>query len=244
MPEHLRKRGPQQLLSALTLLLCSLLLVAGCSKQRVMRADDTRPVAEVVSYAEDLVKHKSYASAAVQYAIAIEKDPTVGKNYLRRSEILERIDRDKDARKVYKLALEKVPEDDPDHSELVLRLALINANHLYRLDEAEELLFSLPNSSIERHDLAAFLYYQAAQYEAALELLNKALQQVREADQKALLMYHASLIYHGLEDEKNTFGSLYHAINLSEHLGLIRDIENFWELINEKPLGETGLPKD
>ena len=229
-------------LRTFAMVLSCILLLASCSS--VTPKSDSRAFDQVVEEAENLVAQKNYAAAADLYRAVIYKEPTIGRHYLRHGEILERIDRDKDARKVYKLALENVAEDDPDHSELILRLAPIDANHLYRLDEAEELLFSLPNSSIERHDLAAFLYYQAAQYEAALELLNKALQQVREADQKALLMYHASLIYHGLGDEKNTFGSLYHAINLSEHLGLIRDIENFWELINEKPLGETGLPKE
>ena len=106
------------------------------------------------------------------------------------------------------------------------------------------MLHQLPGHSIERYDLAAFLYYHSGQYETALDLLNKALVKVREADQKALLMYHASLIYHQLGDVKNTFGSLYHAINLSEHLGLIRDIENFWVEINkDQPLGATGLPR-
>lgn len=219
------------------------LLLSGCTG--VVRRDDPRPVESIVSRAESLVAAKAYAAAAAEYAILIAKAPTVGKYYLRRGELLERIDEDKQARKVYRAALDRIPEDDPDRIELIHRLALIDANHLYKLDEAEALLAQLPNNSIARYDLAAFLYYQANQPKPALELLNKALARVREADQKALLMYHASLVYHELGDEKNTFGSLYHAINLSEHLGLIRDIENFWELINrEEPLGGRRLPGD
>jgi len=109
---------------------------------------------------------------------------------------------------------------------------LIDANHLFKLDEAEELLQRMPGTSIERYDVAAFLYYQASQYEESLKLLNKALERVRSADQKALLLYHAALVYLKLEDEKNTFGSLYYAINNAEHLGLIRDIEQLWQEIN------------
>ena len=227
----------------IVLILAITLLLAGCSG--VVRKDDPRPVESIIRRAEDLVASKAYTAAADQYAIVTAKAPTVGKYYLRHGELLERVDEDKEARKVYKTALDEIPEDDPDRIELILRLALIDANHLYRLDEAEDLLFQLPSNSIERYDLAAFLYYQANQPKPALELLNKALERTRDADQKALLMYHASLVYHQLGDEKNTFGSLYHAINLSEHLGLIRDIENFWELINrDEPLGSRRLPKD
>ena len=123
------------------------------------------------------------------------------------------------------------------------RLALIDANHLFKLDEAEALLKRLPPRSIEKLDLAAFLYYQASQYDEAIELLNKALEKVRDADQKALLLYHAALIYVKLGDEKNTFGSLYFAINNAEHLGLIRDIEQLWQEINENPEGADTIPK-
>ncbi len=59
--------------------------------------DDPRPVEDVISRAEQLVRSKAYAAAAEQYAIVIAKDPTVGRYYLRRAEILERIDEDKEA---------------------------------------------------------------------------------------------------------------------------------------------------
>ena len=61
-----------------------------------------------------------------------------------------------------------------------------------------------------------------------------ALALVRDTDQKVLLMDHALLVYYQLGDEKITFDSLYHAINLSEPLGLFQDIQNFLELINRK----------
>ncbi|MBW2476990.1 MAG: hypothetical protein JRE16_10145 [Deltaproteobacteria bacterium] len=212
--------------------------------QRVLTVvNDPRPVEQIIKDAEELVMLKAYADAADEYAYVVYKDPSVGRYYLRYAELLERIDKDNAARKVYSQALENVPEDDPARVEIIHRMALIDANHLFKVEEAEELLHLLPSGSIERYDLAAFLYYQAHQYDSALELLNNALERVRDADQKALLMFHASLIYHELGDVKNTFGSLYHAINLSEHLGLIRDIENFWELINQdQPLG-TGYPE-
>lgn len=209
------------------------LLLGGCGGVSVK--DDPRPIEDVVSRAEQLVASKAYAAAAEQYAIAILKEPLIGRYYMRRAELLERIDQDKEAQRTYEQALKTVPEQDPDHLQLMHRLALIDANHLYRLDQAEELLQKMPDRSIERYDLAAFLYYQASQYEQSLELLNKALERVRDADQKALLLYHAALVYVKLNDQKNTFGSLYYSINNAEHLGLIRDIEQLWEEINKQP---------
>lgn len=218
---------------AFLLLISVFCLVAGGCSSGVSIKDDHRPVEDVVNRAEQLVKSKAYAAAARQYAIAILKDPTVGKYYLRRSELLERIDQDKEAYGNYRQALEMVPEDDPDHLAIMHRLALINANHLFKIEEAEDLLQRMPENSIEKYDTAAFLYYQASQFDQSIKLLNKALERVRSADMKALLLYHAALVYVKLKDQKNTFGSLYYSINNAEHLGLIRDIEQLWIEINQ-----------
>lgn len=216
---------------AVLLLGCALVLcLVGCAVLPVK--EDPRPVEDIITRAEQLILNKAYAAAAEQYAIVLVKEPTVGRHYLRRAEVLERIDEDKEAYRTYQQAMKMVAEDDPDHLQIMHRLALIDANHLYKLDEAEELLQRMPGKSIERYDVAAFLLYQASQYEESLKLLNKALERVTSADQKALLLYHAALVYLKLEDEKNTFGSLYYAINNAEHLGLIRDIEQLWQEIN------------
>lgn len=215
------------------------IFLSGCTGLSIK--DDPRQVEDVVSRAEQLVKSKAYAAAAHQYAIAILKDPVVGRYHLRRAELLERIDEDKEAHRTYERAMKMVPEDDPDHLQIMHRLALIDANHLFKLDDAEELLQRMPKRSIEKLDLAAFLYYQASQYDMAISLLNKALERVRSADQKALLLYHAALIYVRLEDQKNTFGSLYYAINNAEHLGLIRDIEQLWQEINQDPVTGSSV---
>ena len=219
---------------------CALALcLGGCAGVSVK--DDHRSVEAVVSQAEQLIKSKAYAAAAAQYAIAIEKDPVVGRYYLRRAEVLERIDKDKEAHRTYEQAMEMVSEDDPDHLQIMHRLALIDANHLFKLDEAEALLQKMPGTSVERYDVAAFLYYQASQFDESISLLNKALERVRSADQKALLLYHAALVYVKIGDQKNTFGSLYYSINNAEHLGLIRDIEQLWQEINNDTADKPPL---
>jgi len=222
-------------------ILCAAALISSGCGGGVQVKNDSRTLEEVVVNAEHLINQKAYAEAANEYQVAILKDSTVGQFYLRRAEVLERIDQDKEARLTYERALQSVPEDDPVYLELMHRLALINANHLFRIEEAEELLLKMPDQSIERLDLSAFLYYQSSQYEPAIELLNKALERVRTADQKALLLYHAALVYVKLEDQKNIFGSLFYSINNAEHLGLIRDIEQLWQELNEDPKHRSSI---
>jgi len=217
---------------AMVLLGCTLLLCLGGCASVLPAKQDPRPVEDIIDRAEQLIRTKAYAAAAKQYAVVLTKEPTIGRYYLRHAEVLERIDEDEEAYRTYERAMKMVAEEDPDHLQIMHRLALIDANHLYKLDEAEELLLRMPGTSIERYDVAAFLYYQSSQYGESIKLLNKALERVTSADQKALLLYHAALVYLKLDDEKNTFGSLYYAINNAEHLGLIRDIEQLWQEIN------------
>lgn len=226
------------------LLICTITLLSGGCSGGAQVKNDNRSVDEVIINAEQLVNARAYAAAAKEYAIVLLKEPTVGQYYLRRTELLERIDQDEEAYQVYQKAMKKVSEDDPYHLKLMHRLALINANHLFKIEEAEDLLQRMPELSIEQLDTSAFLYYQASQFDLSIKLLNKALERVRTADMKALLLYHAALVYVKLEDQKNLYGSLYYSINNAEHLGLIRDIEQLWEELN-KNTRSTGnlLPK-
>jgi tetratricopeptide (TPR) repeat protein len=227
-----RSIRPGALIVSLAMLV---VMLSGCT---LLKKEDTRPVESIITSAESLVARKAYADAAAEYAIVNDKRPTVGKYYMRRAELLERIEEDKQARKTYERALDHIPEEDPDRKMIILRLALINANHLFLLDDAEALLQMLPNDSIERHDLAGFLYYKSSQFDLSLKILNKALNHVKDEDLEGLLLYHSALVYRELGDEKNTFGALYHAINFSKHLGQIRDIETLWSTVNE----EAGTP--
>lgn len=222
------------------LLLALLFLAGGCSL--LLPKPDPRPVEAIVNHAEELVGRKAYAGAADEYAIVLRKQTDNGAYYLRSAELLERIDEDQRARKTYERALKNLPPDDKHRHEIMLRLALIDANHLFLLDDAEELLQQLPDSSVERHDLAGFLYYKSGQYDLAISILNKALERCKDNDMRALMLYHAALIYRQLGDEKNTYGSLYHAINQAQHLGLIRDIERLWNTLNEENPSPSSRP--
>lgn len=211
-------------------------LLTGCA---MMAPTDPRPAKELVAAAEDLVSRKAYHDASELYAKAIAKDPGNAGYYLRRGELLEVLDDVKTASEVYKKGLRKLSDTAPERQQLTYQLALLSATNLYDLDKAEELLETLPLGSVPRLDLSAYLYLQTGQTEEALKMLNQALPRAEEPNQKALILYHAALIYDQYHDEKNTFTSLYHAINSATHLGLIRKIEELWMKIS----GSQPLPQ-
>lgn len=224
---------PRVLLASL--LLTSLLL-AGCA---MFAPKDPRPVAEIVAAAEDLVVRKAYHDASESYARAIAKETGNGSYYLRRGELLEVLGDVKEARNVYKQGMKNVSATAPEHQLLVYNLALLCATDLYDLDTAEELLEKLPMGSVPRLDLSAFLYLQTGQTEEALKMLNQALPRAEDPNQKALILYHAALIYDQYHDEKNTFTSLYHAINSATNLSVVRKIEALWMKIS----GSQPMPQ-
>jgi tetratricopeptide (TPR) repeat protein len=221
------------------MLLSLLLPAAGCAG--LFAPADPRSAEEIAAKAEEMVKFRAYAAAADLYARAIGKQPDNGRYYLRRSELLEALGLDKEARSNYRDGLSEVAKDSPDRPELTHRLALLAADHLRDIDEAEDLLAQLPPGSVPRLDLTGYLYYQATQYELALKMFNQALAKTDDPDQKAIVLYHAALVYDALKDDKNTVTSLYHAINHATHLGLIRDISALWAKVNNnQPLPQQG----
>jgi len=89
---------------------CALVLcLGGCASVSISGKDDPRPVGDIISRAEQLVHNKAYAAAAEQYAAVLVKEPAVGHHYLRRAEILERIDEDKEAYRTYEQAMRWLP---------------------------------------------------------------------------------------------------------------------------------------
>lgn len=221
------------------LLLLAGVLLAGCAV--FQPPVDPRSAEELVAQAENMIARKAYGEAVSLYTKAIAKQPDNGSYYLRCSELLEAIGRDREARATYRDGLPKVAKTSPEHLEMMYRLALLSAEHLQDIDTAEELLAQLPSGSVQRLDLAGYLYFLTNQHEEAIKVFNQALAVTQNADQKASILYHAALIYHALNDEKNTTTSLFLAINNATHLGLIHDISAMWVKVNaDQPLPPTS----
>jgi len=211
-------------------LLVALLTLTGCAG--LFANTEQRSEEQLVAAAEELVAGKAYLQAAELYGRAIAKQPQNGRYYLRQGELLEALGLYSQARDSYSNGLVKLAEDAPERLEVMQRLALVSAYHLGDIDTAETLVGKLPGGSVPRLDLTGYLYYHGRMYEDALKRFNQALAVTRIADQKALVLFHAALVYTALNDEKNAVTSLFHAINNATHLGLIRDISEIWEKVN------------
>ncbi|TLM68845.1 MAG: tetratricopeptide repeat protein [Deltaproteobacteria bacterium] len=218
------------------LLAASCLLAGGCVL--MARPVDPRPADVIVAQAEELVDRRAYAQAAELYAAAIVKQPDNGSYYLRRSELLEAIGHDKEARVTYREALPRLAKGSSERIEVIYRLALISAEHMHDMELAEELLMQLPTGSLQRLDLTGYFYFLTNQHEESIPIFNQALVVARTGDQKASVLYHAAQVYDALKDEKNAVTSLYLAINNATHLGLIRDISALWTRVS----GNQVLP--
>lgn len=210
------------------LLLCVLSTLTGCAAARPDRAaaEQHRQNAQAKTIDRD------FTGAATEMALALEKDPKNGQLYLENGEILEAADRPQEAAATYDKG-RRVLRDQPSlHQELTYRLGLLAAGRLDDGPGLQKLLTELPVASIPRRDLEGLLALRQGEARQALVIFNDALQMKPGKGMAARILYHAALAYHRLGDDKNTFGSLYRAVNLAEDVGLLREIELFYLKLN------------
>jgi tetratricopeptide (TPR) repeat protein len=218
-----------------TLALLTLLLFAlgGCT----IFAPKPDPVSasEHQTRAERLIINKQYQQAAVELDLALRKNPERADLYLRYGDLLESLSELAGARSCYETALKKTPPTDPARIDLTYQLGLLYATKLESEEQARIILKKLPHNSLPRKNLEAALTLQDGDGRKTLILLNEMLQTSLPRDMAARVMYQAALAYHLIGDAKNATGSLLKAISYAENLALTRDIEIFWNKLNDEP---------
>ncbi|PNU21520.1 hypothetical protein C2E25_01255 [Geothermobacter hydrogeniphilus] len=188
--------------------------------------------------AEQLIKGHDYQAAAKKLALATINLPNDNETFLRYGEVLEALGRQAEAAEVYHRALKN---DGDRKNQLRYRLALLQTLQLDQLPEAVALQRQLPPETFQAGDLQAVILLQQGRPRQALILLADLAKKVRAEDQAAHIAYHAALAYRSLKDDNNTYSSLYQAINRAENLGLIQQIQRFWN--HPQPAGRsTGHP--
>lgn len=202
------------------LYLCFLLLV-GCAREPVadVSAEDLQSQAEFLAYSGQ----RAAAAAVLHKAIRLQPDN--GTLYLRQAEFFEASGAAQQAAEIYEKARKRLPADHPEQREFAYRLALLYARPLGRPAAAQQLLNLLPLDSPQSHDLQGLLALAEGDARTALEAFNVAMRQPLPGDFAARVLSHAALAYQLLGDEKNAYGSLYRAVGLAEHLGLMYEME-------------------
>jgi tetratricopeptide (TPR) repeat protein len=223
-------------MSRILLPLLLLLLLTGCARD----PDPQASLEELRNRAELLARAGQRAEAAAVLHRAIRLQPYNTALYLRQGEFFEASGAARQAAGVYESARKAVPAEHPDQPELAYRLALLYALPLGRPEAARQLLHHLPPDSPQHHDLLGLLACTNGDGRAALEAFNTALRQPLPSDLAARILFHAALAYQLLGDERNTYGSLYRAVGLTEHLGLMYEMRVFMDEFGRPP--DHGQP--
>lgn len=203
------------------------LFLAGCT---ALISPDPQRAADYRLQAETAVTEKDWQGGADLLRKAALHAPTDGALALRQAELLERAGDPRGARKVYRRGLKKVSEESQRQT-LAWRLGLLLSLQLDAPAKARPLLEQISPEDPLRADLLGALALQEGDPRQALAYFNRALAAQPDDQVAATILYHAALAYHQVGDEKNTFGSLFHAINRAEHLGVIGDIERLWDAL-------------
>ncbi len=195
-----------------------LIVLAGCM-----------PAPEKNVTAADHLLKKDHTQALRELDQALAKESGRTELYLQRGGLLEIAGKAGAARRNYERALKEIAASDPGYPEILWRLALLLAEDFDDASTAGKLAEQLPENSHLREDASGMAELAAGDLSAALDWFNQALSSARSNDARGWTLYHAALTYNRKGDEKNAFGSLYHAINQAENAALVHKIEILWD---------------
>lgn len=185
------------------------------------------------------IRVRDYAGAAGEVEQALRQRPSDARLYLRLGDLLEAQGRDRKARKTFTRGLQTLPAGADGRIEIAYRLALLESLKLDRPEAARNLLPLLPDGSPQQQDLLGVLTLKKGLNREALILFNRILENPLDKETGARILHHAALAYQALGDDDNASKALYNAINYTENLALIQDIEMLWQKLKA---GETKAP--
>lgn len=188
--------------------------------------------------AELLIESRQYKPAAELISLAAQNLPHDGYLCARLGEIYEQLQQFDEARETYRRGLKQASDNLID---LRYQLARLEAYHYQRLGQAEKLAKDLPDKSWQRADLQALILIRQGKSRKALEILSELVKRVPDPSAASFILFDAALANEQLDNIPGTFGSLYESVNRVEHKGLSRQIENYWNYLNETyPLKERA----
>ncbi|WP_144401946.1 S46 family peptidase [Geoalkalibacter subterraneus] len=206
-------------------------LVFGCSARI---PETTSPSS---TYASDKNRNGAFEQrlheAEQSLAREIQAAPSETEKYLRRAEILEILQLEKEALQVLGQALNSSPTPS-QKQKLIYRMAVLRALKLGDNAAAAQDLEQLTPESLFRLDAEAAVEIARNNPEAALRHLAQAASLAQNHDEQALVLYHQALAFQKMGEEDKAVAALYHAINRAENRVLIKDIERLWEVLDTR----------
>lgn len=206
-------------------------LVFGCS------ATVSETTSPPNSYSSDKSRNSAFEQrlheAEQSLSREIQATPSETENYIRRAELLEILQLEKEALNVLRQALNSSPTPS-QKQKLIHRMAVLRALKLGDEAAAAQDLGHLIPESLFHLDAEAAVEIARNNPETALRHLSQAAHLAQNYDEQALVLYHQALAFQKMGEEDKAVAALYHAINRAENRTLIKDIERLWEVLDTR----------
>ncbi|TYO98673.1 hypothetical protein EDC39_10535 [Geothermobacter ehrlichii] len=215
--------------------LLGLLLLTGCAGVAgVAVTPDPELGRRLFREAEQLYATRNYRQAADRLAQAAVYLPANADLILRRGEVEEYLGNFANAARIYRQGLQQTGER---LNEIRYHLARLELRVLKHPQKARELFRQIPNWDWHYDDLRAlFLLLEKKDPRGALQNLNWIPYRLKNAPESAFVHFHIALAYAELGQIDKATERLLLAIDRNSHKGLSRQIERFWNRIQNAPL--------
>ena len=194
------------------------------------------PPAQHRQWAQELLSIHDKKGAIDELKMALSGNPNI-EDALLYGDLLESQKEYKRARKAYKNAY-KYPADDAQKLTLNYRLALLEAGDFDNFRITRKLIETLPPVDSRRFDLQSVLFFKQGDYKSALESSQRALARAQDNEEQGWAHFHMAQIYYELRIERDTFGSLFKAVNTARGHSLVARITEYWEDRRHVPFPE------
>lgn len=188
-------------------------------------------------WADELLSIRDFDGAIEEMRLALAGNPNIG-DALLYADLLESKGHYKKARQAYKKA-RRYPADAQQTLTLNYRQAILELVFFDNTSVAKKLHASLPPVDSRQFDLKSVLLLKSGQLKQALEESQRALAKAKDNEEKGWAYFHMAQIYYELRIERDTFGSLFHAVNNGRGHSLVAQITDYWEERRHVP-----FPKD
>lgn len=185
-------------------------------------------------WAMELLKVRDFEQAIKELELSLEGQPDMADGLLY-ADLLEGQGRYPEARRALRKALKYPATDSTLAYEVGYRLALLDLNNFDSRRQAQSQMKTLPPLDSRRYDLKAMLLFAEQRYKEALVEAQRGLSLAQNNEAKGWLYFHLAQIYYELRIERETFGSLFKAVNNGRGHALVNRITAYWEDRRHEP---------
>ena len=185
-------------------------------------------------WALELLTVRDFQQAIKELELALEGQPDMADGLLY-ADLLEGQGQYPAARRALRKVLKYPSTDTALAYEVGYRLALLDLSNFDNRRQAQSQIEILPPLDSRRYDLKAMLLFTEERYNEALVEAQRGLSLAQNNETRGWLYFHLAKIYYELRIERETFGSLFNAVNNGRGHALVKRITDYWEDLRHEP---------